>query len=103
MKFQNCILINFVTDGWTDGQGKSNMRLQLFQSWGIKTDHQTTKRVCFTLIQELVTHLQWSKDGYNILKKMQDVINITCPHIYFFGLFLMFKLILQKSKVPLGT
>ena len=33
MKFQNCILINFVTDAWTDahrhGQAKSNMHLQL--------------------------------------------------------------------------
>ena len=36
MKFQNCILINFVTDARTDGQAKSNMPLQLFQSWGHK-------------------------------------------------------------------
>ena len=44
MKFQNCILINFVTDAQTDrwthagthGQAKSNMPLQLFQSWGHK-------------------------------------------------------------------
>ena len=34
MKFQNCILINFVTDARTEGQGESNMPLQLFQSWG---------------------------------------------------------------------
>ena len=37
MKFQNCILINFVTDARTDahthGQAESNMPLQLFQSW----------------------------------------------------------------------
>ena len=33
---------------------------------------------------------------------MQDVTNITCQHIYIYGLFLMFKLILQNSKVPLG-
>ena len=46
MKFQNCILINFVTgavrrtdgqtDGRTDEQAESNMPLQLFQSWGHK-------------------------------------------------------------------
>ena len=44
MKFQNCILINFVTDAWTaegmHGQGESNMPLQLFQSWGL---YQLTK------------------------------------------------------------
>ena len=38
MKFQKCISINFVTDArtdaCTDGQAKSNMPLQLFQSWG---------------------------------------------------------------------
>ena len=34
MKFQNCILINFVTDAHTHGQAVSNMPLQLFQSWG---------------------------------------------------------------------
>ena len=34
MLFPNCILINFVTDRWTDGQAQSNMPLQLFQSWG---------------------------------------------------------------------
>ena len=42
MKFQNYILINFVTeartDARTDGQDKSNMPLQLFQSWGHKMD-----------------------------------------------------------------
>ena len=42
MKFQNRILINFEqthgrTDGRNDGQAKSNMPLQLFQSWGHKT------------------------------------------------------------------
>ena len=26
-------------------------------------------RVCFTLVQELGRHLQWSKDGYSILKQ----------------------------------
>ena len=40
MKFQNCILINFVTDalrdGCTHGRAESNMPLQLFQSWGHK-------------------------------------------------------------------
>ena len=36
MKFQNCIFINFITDARTDGQAKSNMPLQLFQSWGHK-------------------------------------------------------------------
>ena len=48
MKFQNCILINFVTDAWTnarthartdalmDGQAESNMPFQLFPSWGHK-------------------------------------------------------------------
>ena len=36
MKFQNCILINFVTDAHTHGQAESNMPLQLFQSWGHK-------------------------------------------------------------------
>ena len=41
MKFQNCILINFVTDAWTDAQTKaeSNMPLQLFQSWGHKNEY----------------------------------------------------------------
>ena len=42
MKFQNCILINFVTDARTDGRAdgrtspSGNMPLQLFQSWGHK-------------------------------------------------------------------
>ena len=36
MKFQNCILINFVTDAHIHGQAESNMPLQLFQSWGHK-------------------------------------------------------------------
>ena len=44
MKFQHRILINFVTHAWMDaqkdththGQAKSNMPLQLFQSWGHK-------------------------------------------------------------------
>ena len=37
MKFQNCILTNFEwMHGRTDGQAKSNMPLQLFQSWGHK-------------------------------------------------------------------
>ena len=31
MKFQNCILINFVRDGRTHGQAESNIPLQLFQ------------------------------------------------------------------------
>ena len=39
MKFQNCILINFVTDARTDGKAQSNMPLQLFQSWGRKNMH----------------------------------------------------------------
>ena len=38
MKFQNCILINFVmdaqTDVWTHTQVESNMPPQLFQNWG---------------------------------------------------------------------
>ena len=29
-------------------------------------------RVCFTLVQELGTHLQWSKDGYSILKQCHE-------------------------------
>ena len=36
MKFQNCILINFVTDARTHGQAESNMSLHLCQSWGHK-------------------------------------------------------------------
>ena len=36
MKFQNNILINFVTNAQTDGQAQSNMPLQLLQSWGHK-------------------------------------------------------------------
>ena len=41
MKFQNCILINFVMDARTDGRmdrrtSPNNMLLQLFQSWGHK-------------------------------------------------------------------
>ena len=39
VKFQNCNLIFVMdakTDRWKDGQAKSNMRLQLFQSWGHK-------------------------------------------------------------------
>ena len=42
MKFQNCILINFVKDARTDAhtgrQAESNMSLQLFKSWGHKND-----------------------------------------------------------------
>ena len=35
MKVQNCILINFVTDAWTDGRTRRKQyALQLFQSWG---------------------------------------------------------------------
>ena len=38
MKFQNCILINFVTAArmhtHTEGQAESKMPLQFFQSWG---------------------------------------------------------------------
>ena len=44
MKFQNCNLIFVMdakTDGWKDGQAKSNMRLQLFQSWGHKKKNCT--------------------------------------------------------------
>ena len=36
MKFQNPILNFEQTDGCTDGQAKSNVPLQLFQSWGHK-------------------------------------------------------------------
>ena len=40
MKFQTCILINKFcngrTNGHTDGQAKSNMPHQFFQSWGHK-------------------------------------------------------------------
>ena len=46
MKFQNCILINFVTDTWTDGQAQSNMPLQLFQSWGHKNVFNV---ICYNL------------------------------------------------------
>ena len=34
MQFQNPILKFVWTDGLTDGQAQSNVRLQLFHSWG---------------------------------------------------------------------
>ena len=36
MKFQNCILINFVADARTDRRAQSNMPFQLFKIWGYK-------------------------------------------------------------------
>ena len=36
MKFQHCILINFVTDARVAGQAESNTPPQLFQNWGHK-------------------------------------------------------------------
>ena len=49
MKFQNCILINFVM---THGQAQSNMALQLFQSCGHKNNSfrsTSVKQIEFTL------------------------------------------------------
>ena len=71
MKFQNCILINFVTDAWTDGrtythkhthgQAKSNMPLQLFQSWGHKITvifkEIITLVICFACFYNFVKYL----------------------------------------------
>ena len=42
-----------------------------------KTDHQT-KIECFTLMQELGRHLQWSEAGYSFLKqrKMSQTLHV---------------------------
>ena len=41
MKFQNCILINFATDGRKDGQVESNMPFNFSKVGGIKSNAES--------------------------------------------------------------
>ena len=70
MKFQNCIIINFVTDARTDGQAESNIPLQLFQNLG----HKSATRKTFE-------KTKWLKPAILVrsLQKREDCI-IPFPH-----------------------
>ena len=58
MKFQNCILINFVMDAWTSQ--KKFMPLQLFQSWGHNKKRQ--KMQSHPTLKDLNLQLELSHD-----------------------------------------